>query len=89
MLKRETSPRDQVLEQALALAPEDRAYVVEALESSLSLADFASPEIGEAWFAEIERRAVACERGEMPSADWRTVMARLRDEAASTKPAAS
>lgn len=88
MLEQETSSRDQILERALALAPEDRAYLAEALESSLSPHDFETPEIAAAWFAEIERRAVACERGEMPVADWRTVMARLREHAAPAKPAA-
>lgn len=88
MLENDPISRDHVLEQALALAPEDRAYLAEALEGSLSPADFATPEISAAWFAEIERRAVACERGEMPADDWRTVMKRLREQAVPVKPAA-
>lgn len=79
------SPRDQVLQQALSLAAEDRAYVAEALEDSLTPNDFATPEIAAAWFAEIERRALACEQGEMPADDWRAVMVRLRERVAPAK----
>ena len=39
--------REQVLQQALALSPEDRAYVAAALEDSLSVAP-AGPEAQEA-----------------------------------------
>lgn len=70
--------RDVVLQQALELEAEDRAYIAEALEQSLKPTDFATPEIADAWAAEIERRAAAYERGEMPAEDWRTVVARLR-----------
>jgi hypothetical protein len=83
-METDLSRRDQVLEQALALAPDDRAYVAEALESSLTPDDFYSPEIASAWFDEIERRALACERGEMATEDWRAVMSRLREQALST-----
>ena len=71
--------RNEVLQQALSLEVEDRAFLAEALESSLKPADFASPEIAAAWAAEIERRSDAYERGEMPAEDWRIVMARLRE----------
>jgi putative addiction module component (TIGR02574 family) len=74
--------RDQVLEQALALGPDDRAVVVEALEQSLPDQGFANHEIAAAWAAEIERRAAAVERGEMPTEDWRAVIARLRGQGA-------
>ncbi len=70
--------RDLLLQQALALGLDDRAYIAEALEQSLSPSDFATPEIAQAWAAEIERRAAAYEQGEMPAEDWRTVIARLR-----------
>jgi len=78
--------RDRVLQDALTLAAEDRAFVAEALEASLQPGDFATPEIAVAWAEEIERRAVASERGEMPADDWRTVMARLRHRTAPAKP---
>jgi putative addiction module component (TIGR02574 family) len=57
--------RDQIVEQALSLPPEDRAYVADALEQSLASGGFASPEIAEAWVAEIERRLTAYDRGEI------------------------
>ncbi len=75
------SPRDEILQKALSLDVEDRAFVAEALEDSLTPADFATPEIAAEWAAEIERRAEACECGEMPAEDWRAVMARLRANA--------
>jgi putative addiction module component (TIGR02574 family) len=76
-----SSTLDEVLEKALSLGVEDRAFLAEALQDSLKPADFATPEIAAAWAAEIERRARACERGEMPAEDWRIVMARLRENA--------
>lgn len=79
-----SSPRDEVLQKALSLDVEDRAFVAEALEESLTAADFATPEIAAAWASEIERRAQACERGEMPAEDWRIVIARLRGSVPTT-----
>lgn len=76
--------RDEIVQQALALPPDDRAYVVDVLEQSLIEGDFASPEIAAAWMEEIERRASAYERGEMPAEDWRTVMGRLRSQEVSS-----
>jgi hypothetical protein len=75
------SVRDELLERALSLDPHDRAYLAEALEESLRPADFESPEIGEAWSLEIERRAVALEKGDMPTDEWRQVISRLRNNA--------
>lgn len=71
--------RDEIAQQALALPPDDRAYVAELLERSLAAGEFATPEIAVAWIAEAERRAEAIDRGEMPVSDWREVMARLRN----------
>ena len=68
---------------------EDRTFVVEAHEDSLTPADFATPEIASAWAEEIERRAETCERGEMPAEDWRTVMARLRSNSPSASRAST
>jgi hypothetical protein len=70
--------RDEIAQQALALSPSDRAYVAELLDRSLTIGEFASPEIAAAWMAETERRAQAYERGEMTAEDWRTVVSRLR-----------
>ena len=44
--------REQALQDALALAPEDRAFVVDQLERSLEKGGFASPEIVAAWAQE-------------------------------------
>ena len=73
------SLRDQIVQQALELPPEDRAFVVDALEQSLTNGEFATPEIAAAWAAEVERRSAAYDRGEMPGEDWQVVMARLHE----------
>jgi len=71
--------RDQILEQALALGPEDRAYVADALEQSLGGGQFASPEIAAAWAEEIEHRIAAYDRGEMQAAGIDVAMERIRE----------
>jgi len=73
--------REQVIEQALSLPPEDRAYVVTALEQSLGDSGFASPEIEDAWAAEIERRLSAYDRGELTASEG-TSLAHLRERLA-------
>ncbi len=70
--------REEIEQLALALPPDDRAYLAEVLEQSLEPGNFASAEIAAAWSEEIERRAKAYERGEMPVEDWRTTMTRIR-----------
>ena len=70
--------RDELLQQVLALSPDDRAVVASALEESLHQECFSNPEALAAWTAELERRAEAVERGVMPTEDWRTVLGRLR-----------
>jgi Putative addiction module component len=70
--------REEIVQQALTLSLEDRAYVADVIEQSLGNGEFATPEIGAAWMAEIERRAQAFERGETTAEDWRTVISRLR-----------
>lgn len=57
--------RDQIAEQALALPPEDRAFLADTLEQSLSHDGFATEEIAAAWSEEIERRIAAYDRGEV------------------------
>ena len=59
-----TVERDHVLEQALALPPEDRIMIADALDESLKAGIFATPEIAAAWTAEVERRVEAYDRGE-------------------------
>ena len=70
--------REQVLQDALALEPEDRAYVADQLEQTLEMREFASPEVAAAWTREIERRVAAFDRGEIPADDAGAVLARMR-----------
>ncbi len=72
------SSREQVLQEALALAPEDRAFVVDQLEQSLDKGGFASPEIAAAWVQEIGQRVAAYDRGEIQAEDAEVVLRRMR-----------
>lgn len=72
------SSREEIVQQALALSLEDRAYVADVVEQSLGGGEFATPEIAAAWMTEIERCAQAYERGETTAEDWRSVISRLR-----------
>ena len=49
--------RDELLQQVLALSPDDRAVVASALEESLHQECFSNPKALAAWTAELERRA--------------------------------
>ena len=70
--------REQILQDALALAPEDRAFVVDQLEQSFDKGGFASPEIAAAWAREIEQRVTAYDRGEIQAEDADVVLKRMR-----------
>ena len=61
--------REHVLQEALALPPEDRAFLAEHLEQSLHHGEFALPEVAAAWTAEIDRRIAAYDRGEIQASD--------------------
>jgi putative addiction module component (TIGR02574 family) len=74
--------RDQIVEQALTLTPEDRAYIADALEQSLSNGGFATPEIASAWAAEIERRITAYDRGEIQAVGTESAIERVRQQLA-------
>ena len=76
------SVRDNIVRQALTLGAEDRIYVADTIERSLAPDGFASPEFGEAWAVEIERRIAAYDRGEIPADDANAVMRRLREKLA-------
>jgi len=76
------STRDQIVEQALSLGPEDRAYVADALEQSLASGNFASPEIAAAWADEIGRRLAAYDRGEIQAVDADEALIRIRQQLA-------
>ena len=62
--------RDQIVQQALSLPAEDRAYVADLLEGSLPESSFCDPEIAAAWSQEIERRIQAYDRGETTAVDF-------------------
>jgi hypothetical protein len=70
--------REQVLQDALALAPEDRAFVLDQLEQSLDQGQFASPEIASAWAQEVGKRIAAYDRGEIQAEDADVVLRRMR-----------
>jgi putative addiction module component (TIGR02574 family) len=70
--------RERVLEEALALPTEDRAFLAERLDQSLERERFASPAIAAAWTAEIDRRIEAYERGELRASDDRESVGRMR-----------
>jgi putative addiction module component (TIGR02574 family) len=59
-----TLPRDQILEQALALPPEDRVVIADALEESLRSGALVTPEVAAAWAVEIQRRLEEYDLGE-------------------------
>jgi putative addiction module component (TIGR02574 family) len=62
--------------QARALSPEERARLAEVLLESLRGAPLA--EIEQAWEREIEERAAAYARGELPTFDAESVFAEAR-----------
>lgn len=68
---------EQLAQQALALGPEDRVYLANVLEESLSTGGFATPEIAAAWSAEIDRRLAAYRRGETKPTDADAALERI------------
>lgn len=76
------SKRDLILQEALALDDADRAYVADILQQSVQgSSPFASPELAEAWCAEIDRRIEAAERGEGTALSKSEFIERLRSTA--------
>jgi putative addiction module component (TIGR02574 family) len=77
------SLREEIARQALSLAPEDRVYLADILEQSLTnQADFARAEIDAAWSAEIDRRMEAYDRGEAKGVDFETALAQIQQHLA-------
>jgi hypothetical protein len=72
---------DEILERALQLSSKDRGKIVEILIRSLDPPgdDLSEEEWAKVWGPELERRALACERGEMEVVDWRESLARVRE----------
>lgn len=61
----------EILDEALALPPEERAALVDALSASLE-----PVEVSAEWQSEIRRRIEAIERGEAELVSWNDVRAR-------------
>jgi putative addiction module component (TIGR02574 family) len=72
------SSRDQILQEALALPPEDRVFVADQLEQSLGSGELMSSELSAAWGDEIERRLAAYDRGEVQADDVEVAVERMR-----------
>jgi putative addiction module component (TIGR02574 family) len=70
--------REHIAQQALALPPEDRAFLAELLEQSLTGDGFASPELAAEWAAEVRRRINAYDHGETQAVDAATAMREMR-----------
>lgn len=70
--------REEIVQQAMSLAPEDRAFVANALEQSLTNGEFATSEIAQAWASEVERRIDAFDRGEIPATDMQAALHHIR-----------
>ena len=62
--------RDDILAKALTLPPADQAFVADMLEQKMATGHFSSPEIGEVWSNEINRRITSYDRGETPTVDF-------------------
>jgi putative addiction module component (TIGR02574 family) len=62
----------------LALPPEERAFLAELLEQSLTADGFATPELAAEWAAEVTRRIDAYDRGETHAVDAVTAMQEMR-----------
>ncbi len=69
--------RGAILKAALDLPEDDRRTLVEDLEASMN-GGFASPEIEEAWGAEIERRIEEIDSGKVKTIPWREVQTEIR-----------
>ena len=69
---------EELAQQALALGAEERVYLANVLEESLSNGGFATPELAAAWSAEIDRRLAAYQRGETRATDADSALERIR-----------
>lgn len=66
-----TTNAQKLFQQALTLAPADRAELAAQLLASL---DATEPDVESAWAAEIERRAADARQNPDDDEDWRTVL---------------
>ena len=72
------SLREEIIQQALGLPPDDRAFVADTLEQSLPHGNFASPELAAAWSEEIDRRIAAFDRGDVRGLEFGVALDQLR-----------
>ncbi len=72
------STRDEIVQQALSLPPDDRAFLADILEQSLTDEEFTTTEIALAWTKEIDRRLDAYDRGEIQAVEAQTAMDEMR-----------
>src|SRR5260221_603843 len=73
------SQREDVLSQALTLAPLDRAFLIDELEQSLESEGFANAEVAAAWQTEVERRLAAYDRGESRGLEASAAISEMRE----------
>jgi putative addiction module component (TIGR02574 family) len=66
---------EQILQQALALSPQDRAEIVERLLASFQMPP--DPHLDELWAREAEERLDAYDRGELGAVPAEEVFARI------------
>ena len=59
--------RDEIIEQVLALSPEDQAIVADAINQSRPHEDLATDEVAAVRCGEIERRLATYKRGDAPA----------------------
>jgi putative addiction module component (TIGR02574 family) len=72
------STLEHLMQEALALSPEDRALLAERIDESLNKGEFATVGVAAAWTAEIDRRITAIDRGEGQSSDAESSIERMR-----------
>ena len=78
MESRTKPPRNEILQQALALDLADRVFLADELERSLPPTAFASDEIATAWSEEIDRRIAAYDRGEATAIRFDSALDHIR-----------
>jgi putative addiction module component (TIGR02574 family) len=69
---------DQILKEAMALSPEERADLVDKLLATLDVTSTEQAEIDRAWGEEADRRMEAYRRGEVSAEPVEDVIASLR-----------
>jgi hypothetical protein len=72
------SQRENILQQAMQLSREDRAFVADSLERSLNTDGFATTELAKLWATEIERRLAAHTQGDVPDSPYQPALDRIR-----------